>query len=219
MFQNRFFVCWVFCLFNSYSVFSGNFIYDIDVEVSAEDWVNKLFFELIETNRHLNNWDTQTWSPERTQAFKEYLFALRAPKIADLPNTLSRFHDFSIGKFVRGTVCTSQLVRSPDWTWNQSRKKFVLNTDNSKVTFWKLSGRLVQRFKKVTEQKPAFKLWVFNISTPLMHNYSFLWLERADPRYLPQGTSLGEELLNDFSFLAEFNEEESQLNFGDNFEF
>ena len=80
--------------------------------------------------------------------------------------------------FHRGIVTTSQLPRSKEWIWNQSRGKKTLTTPlgDKKAIFYKLNTR-----SRGLACPPAIKLWVFNIEIlPCQQYFSILWCQKGD---------------------------------------
>ena len=72
----------------------------------------------------------------------------------------------------------SRLPNDSTWCWNQSSTKFTITLeDDTQVTLRKLCTKV--RPSAFPMASPAYKLWVYRISTPNQPNYSFIWCERG----------------------------------------
>mgnify|MGYP005996497049 CR=1 FL=1 len=77
--------------------------------------------------------------------------------------------------FIANLVGTKDLPKEYYWNWNQSRKRQILQDQDTRISFYKLSTK-VKRGYNISN--PRFKLWVFNISSPAGSS-TFLWCERG----------------------------------------
>merc|ERR1712137_418100 len=96
-------------------------------------------------------------------------------------------------------LTTSSLPRGDSWSWNQSRARQTIKSLHGNITvcFYKLSTR---RIPRATETPPLIKLWIFNVTIPILGQedkcVNFLWCERGQELHPTKGSVSTEHFMN-----------------------